>query len=310
MITNNEDFWPPLAYEEWKDTAATLHLWTQIVGKIRMVQTPWINHSWHVTLKVTPRGLSTGPVPHGERTFSITFDFQDHRLVVEDCSGDQRTVPLQEQTTAQFYRSVMAALGELDLAVSINTRPNEVEDPIPFEQDEVHRHYDPDAAWRFWRVLLQVDRVFHQFRARYLGKSSPVHFFWGSFDHAVTRFSGRKAPEHPGGIPNLPDSVTREAYSHEVSSAGFWPGGEVLPEPIFYSYAYPGPEGFSARPVGPSAAYWHDTLGEFVLPYEAVRTSDDPEAALTEFLQSTYEAAAETGAWDRDALETTGKRPQ
>ena len=310
MNMSTEDFWPRLPWDDWKDTAATMHLWTQIVGKIRMVQTPWVNHSWHVTLKVTPRGLGTGPIPHGERTFSIDFDFQDHRLVIKDCNGDQRIVPLQAQTTAEFYRQVMEALDDLDLPVSINTNPNEVEDPIPFDQDEVHRHNDPDAAWRFWRALLQVDRVFHRFRARYLGKSSPVHFFWGSFDHAVTRFSGRKAPEHPGGIPNLPDSVTREAYSHEVSSAGFWPGGEVLPEPIFYSYAYPGPDGFSTQPVRPSAAYWHDTLGEFVLPYEAVRTSQDPEATLIDFLQSTYEAAAAAGDWDRATLETTGQRPQ
>ena len=310
MNMSTEDFWPRLPWDDWKDTAATMHLWTQIVGKIRMVQTPWVNHSWHVTLKVTPRGLGTGPIPHGERTFSIDFDFQDHRLVIKDCNGDQRIVPLQAQTTAEFYRQVMEALDDLDLPVSINTKPNEVEDPIPFDQDEVHCQYDPDAAWRFWRALLQVDRVFHRFRARYLGKSSPVHFFWGSFDHAVTRFSGRKAPEHPGGIPNLPDSVTREAYSHEVSSAGFWPGGEVLPEPIFYSYAYPGPDGFSTQPVRPSAAYWHDTLGEFVLPYEAVRTSQDPEATLIDFLQSTYEAAAAAGDWDRATLETTGQRPQ
>ena len=310
MNMSTEDFWPRLPWDDWKDTAATLHLWTQIVGKIRMVQTPWVNHSWHVTLKVTPRGLGTGPIPHGERTFSIDFDFQDHRLLIKDCSGDLRIVPLQAQTTAEFYRQLMEDLEDLDIPVSINTKPNEVEDPIPFDQDEVHRNYDPGSAWRFWRVLLQVDRVFHRFRARYLGKSSPVHFFWGSFDHAVTRFSGRKAPEHPGGIPNLPDSVTREAYSHEVSSAGFWPGGEVLPEPIFYSYAYPGPEGFSMQPVRPSAAYWHDTLGEFVLPYEAVRTSQDPEATLMDFLQSTYEAAAAAEDWDRAALETTGQRPQ
>jgi hypothetical protein len=310
MNSITDDFWPSLPYTDWKDTAATLHLWTQIVGKIRMVQTPWVNHSWHVTLKVTPRGLGSGPIPYGERTFSIDFDFQDHRLVIDDCNGNQRILPLRAQTTAQFYRRVMEALEDLDLPVSINTKPNEVENPIPFGRDEVHRYYDPDYAWRFWRVLLQVDRVFHKFRARYLGKSSPVHFFWGSFDHAVTRFSGRKGPEHPGGIPNLPDAVTREAYSHEVSSAGFWPGSEVLPEPVFYSYAYPGPEGFRTQLVQPSDAYWHETLGEFVLPYEAVRTSADPEATLMDFLQSTYEAAANAGDWDRTSLETTGQRPQ
>jgi hypothetical protein len=310
MNDHRAKFWPALPYEEWRDTATTLHLWTQIAGKIRLKQSAWVNHSWHVTLYVSPSGLTTGPIPHGERTFSLDFDFRRHRFVIRACQGEQEAVPLQPQTTAAFYGQVMKALQRLDLDVAINRRPNEVEPAIPFDVDEVHSSYDPEWAYRFWRALLQVDRVFHRFRAQYLGKSSPVHFFWGSFDHAVTRFSGRRAPAHPGGIPNLPDAVTREAYSHEVSSAGFWPGGEALPEPIFYSYAYPAPAAFRDAAVRPREAYWHEALGEFVLPYEAVRTSEDPEAMLLAFLQTTYEAAATTADWDRAQLETTGLAPE
>jgi hypothetical protein len=295
--------WPALPFEEWKDTAATLHMWTQIVGKVRLAQTPWINHSWHVTLYVTPRGLTTSPIPHGDRTFQIDFDFIRHRLLITTCDDTSREIPLSPRTTADFYGAVMGALSDLEVPVRIHGRPNEVEEAIPFAEDTVHASYDAGAVERFFRAMVQVDRVFREFRARFIGKSSPVHFFWGSFDLAVTRFSGRAAPPHPGGFPNLPDRVTREAYSHEVSSAGFWPGSPAMPEPIFFSYAYPTPEGFSDAKVHPAAAGWNGELGEFVLPYEDVRTSVSPEDALLEFLQSTYEAAARCAGWDRAALE-------
>ncbi len=293
--------WPALPYDAWSDTAATLHMWTQIVGKIRMSQSPWLNHSWHVTLYVTPRGLTTGTVPHGDRTFSIDFDFINHELIVRSCEGDVVSLPLEPQDTADFYAAVMSALESLDFSVSISASPNEVEDPIPFAEDRTHKHYDADAVHRFWRVLYQVDRVFSRFRADFNGKASPSHFFWGSFDLAVTRFSGREAPDHPGGLPNMPLWVAQEAYSHEVSSAGFWPGGDAFPEPIFYSYAYPTPDGFSAAKVGPGDARWVDDLGEFVLPLDAVRNTASPEDALLEFLQSTFDAAASLGDWDLGA---------
>jgi hypothetical protein len=280
-------------------------MWTQIVGKIRMAQTPWINHSWHVTLYVTPRGLTTSAIPYGERTFGIDFDFVDHKLNISTCDDESRIIPLKPQTTAAFYASVMGALQELELEVKINAKPNEVEKAIPFAEDREHASYDADAVHRFWRALLQVDRVFKRFRARFRGKSSPVHFFWGSFDLAVTRFSGRPAPPHPGGFPNMPDSVTREAYSHEVSSAGFWPGGEPMPFPIFYSYSYPTPEGFSKVEVSPSSATWNADLGEFVLRYEDVRKAASPEETLLDFLETTYAGAARLAGWDRSALEQT-----
>jgi len=297
--------WPELPFESWKDTAATLHLWTQIVGKIRLAQTPWINHSWSVTLYVSPRGLTTGPMPHGERAFQIDFDFVDHRLRISTCDDESRVVPLEPRTTADFHAAIVSALRDLDLPIRFHGRPNEVPEPIPFAEDRVHASYDRDAAHRFWRALLQIDRVLGRFRARFTGKCSPVHFFWGSFDLAVTRFSGRRAPEHPGGIPNLPDRITREAYSHEVSSAGFWPGGETLPLPVFYSYAYPAPSGFAEARVRPEAAAWNPQLGEFVLPYDDVRRSACPEDTLLEFLQSTYDAAAGLGDWDVAALART-----
>jgi len=290
--------WPALPYAEWRETAATLHMWTQIIGKIRLVQSPWLNHSWHVTLYVTPRGMTTGAIPHGARTFSIDFDFVDHRLLVRSSDGETEALALGPQDTADFYRAVMDALERLKLPVTIDTVPNEVADPIPFPEDRVHRTYDPAAVSRFWRALCQADRVFKMFRAGFWGKSSPVHFFWGSFDLAVTRFSGRVAPDHPGGLPNMPLWVAQEAYSHEVSSAGFWPGGDAFPEPVFYSYAYPGPAGFAEAKVLPAAAAWSPDLGEFLLPYAAVRDADDPDAALLGFLQSTFEAAARLGEWD------------
>ena len=290
--------WPALPFTDWSDTAATLHMWTQIIGKIRMSQSPWLNHSWHVTLYVTPRGMTTGTIPHGERTFSIEFDFIDHQLIIRSCEGDVASLRLEPQDTADFYESVMSSLESMDLPVSIHASPNEVENPIPFAEDRVHSSYEANAVNRFWRVLFQVDRVFNHFRADFGGKASPVHFFWGSFDLAVTRFSGRDAPDHPGGLPNMPLWVAQEAYSHEVSSAGFWPGGEAFPEPIFYSYAYPTPAGFGDARVGPDGAYWLDALGEFVLPLDAVRNAGSPDDALLNFLQSTFDAAATLGEWD------------
>jgi hypothetical protein len=303
--------WPALPYESWKDSCATLHLWTQIVGKIRLARTPWVNHSWHVTLYVTPRGLTTSPIPYDGRAFQIDFDFIDHALLIQTSDGAERRFALEPRSVAEFHDALMAALAELAIRVRIHGSPNEVQNPIPFREDCEHAAYDPDYAERFWRVLLQTDRVFKRFRTRFLGKVSPSHFFWGSFDHAITRFSGRKAPPHPGGVPNLPDAVTREAYSHEVSSAGFWPGGGATDYAAFYSYAYPTPEGFAASPVRPEAAFFHEQLGEFILPYDAVRDADVPDALLMDFLQTTYEAAANAAHWDRAALEygSEGPRP-
>jgi hypothetical protein len=295
--------WPALPFADWRETCATLHLWTQIVGKIRLSQTPWLNHSWHVTLYVTARGLTTSPIAYGERVFQIDFDFIDHVLRMESSDGTRREIPLCAKYVADFHGEIMAALGELGLRVRINERPNEVPDAIRFSDDRGHSAYDPVHAQRFWRVLLQADRLFKIFRTGFTGKCSPVHFFWGSFDLAVTRFSGRRAPPHPGGVPNLSDDVVREAYSHEVSSAGFWPGGGGVDYPAFYSYAYPASAGFDSARVRPRTAFFSDELKEFILPYESVRTSNDPGATLLAFLQSTYEAAADCGRWDRAALE-------
>jgi hypothetical protein len=292
-----------LPLEAWSETCATLHLWTQIVGKIRLTQSPWVNHGWSVTLYVTARGLTTSPIPLGTRVFQIDFDFLDHRLVIATGDGGLGAVALQPQSVASFYRLLWGELGRLGLDVHISATPNEVVDPIPFEKDDRHASYEAEYANRFWRVLLQSDRVFKQFRARFTGKCSPVHFFWGGPDLAVTRFSGRPAPEHPGGYPHLPDKVTREAYSHEVSSCGFWPGGGTIAYPAFYSYAYPAPPGFPEAKVGPGAAFYSKDLGEFILPYDAVREADSPDQTLLAFLQSTYEAAANLGSWDRNSLE-------
>jgi hypothetical protein len=302
MSTETAD-WPALSYPEWKDTQATLHLWTQMVGKIRLVQTPWVNHSWHVALYVTSRGLTTSPIPYGHRTFEIGFDFLAHELRIQTSDGRVETLPLAPRTVADFYHELFARLKTLGLDIRIRTVPSEIPDAIPFETDRQHATYVAEHATRFWRALAQADRVLKAFRTRFTGKASPVHFFWGSFDLAATRFSGRRAPPHPGGVPNLPDWVAREAYSHEVSSCGFWPGGEAMPEPIFYAYAYPEPDGFKTAPVRPAAARYGAELGEFLLPYEAVRSSGTPDATLLEFLQSSYEAAADRGAWDRAALE-------
>jgi uncharacterized protein DUF5996 len=296
------EIWPSLLLEEWKDTYATLHMWTQVVGKIRLAQTPWVNHSWHVTLYVTSRGMTTSPIPYGTRTFQIDFDFIDHLLVITTNDGAVRTIMLRPISVADFYSEVMTTLWELDLKVSISTKPNEVSEPIHFERDRSHASYDANYTTRFWRVLVQSDRVLKEFRSRFIGKCSPAHFFWGSFDLAVTRFSGRPAPEHPGGVPNLPDSVTREAYSHEVSSCGFWPGGGNM-EAAFYAYAYPEPRGFKDYPIGPNGAFYNPDMREFFLPYDAVRQAGNPDRVLLEFLQSTYEAAANLGNWNRSELE-------
>jgi hypothetical protein len=295
--------WPSLPFAEWKDTASTLHMWTQIVGKIRLTRTPWINHSWHVTFYLTARGLTTSPIPHPAGIFEIRFDFIDHKLRILKSDGAVQVIELRPKSVAAFYREVMAVLSELNIDTTINTTPNEVEPAIPFDEDDKHRSYDPEYANRFWRVLLQSARVFQEFRSRFCGKCSPVHFFWGSFDLAVTRFSGRPAPPHPGGVPHLPDAVTREAYSQEVSSLGFWPGNDAAPEPIFYSYAYPEPPGFSEAKIQPDAAFYQPKLREFVLPYDAVRTAENPDKALLEFAQSAYDAASKLGKWDRAALE-------
>lgn len=301
--TTRPGAWPSLPLAEWSDTCATLHRWTQIVGKVRLAQSPWINHSWSVTLYVTARGLTTSPAWHGDRTFQIDLDFQDHRVVIQTGDGGRGGFALGPQSVASFYRRLMEEMNKLDLHVKIVTKPNEVPDPIPFDQDEVHCSYDAEYANRFWRVLAQVNRVFTDFRARFIGKCSPVHFFWGATDLAVTRFSGRKAPPHPGGVPNLPDWVAKEAYSHEVSSCGFWPGGGAVADAAFYSYAYPEPAGFASAPLKPAAAFYSHDLREFILPYDAVRQSTSPDATLLEFLQTTYEAAANLAKWDRAALE-------
>jgi hypothetical protein len=291
------DAWPSLSYAAWKDSYATLLWWSQIVGKIRRVQTPWVNHSWHVVYYVTARGLSTSPIRHGERVFQIDFDFIDHQLVILTGEGERRTLRLEPRTVADFYQALTAQLAELNLRVAINTTPNEQIEAIPFEQDQKHRSYDADAVRRFFAALLQADRLLKQFRARFNGKCSPVHFFWGGFDLAVTRFSGRPAPQHPGGVPHLPDRVAREAYSHEVSSCGFWPGNEALPEAAFYAYAYPEPDGFKNAEAGP-AAYYHPELREFILPYDRVREAASPDGLVLDFLQRTYDAAATLGRWD------------
>jgi hypothetical protein len=296
--------WPSLSLAEWRDTCATLHLWSQIIGKIRLTLAPPLNHWWHVTLYVTSRGLTTSVMPHHDRALQIDFDFVDHRLEVAASDGQTRSIPLRAMAVADFYDSVMGALDSMGAPVSIWPVPVEIPDPIlPFPEDRVHASYDPEYANRFWRLLLRSDRTLNRFRGRFLGKSSPSHFFWGGCDLASTRFSGRTAPPHPGGFPNVPLRVMREAYSHEVWSAGFWPGGGALDDAAFYAYAYPEPAGFSEARVDPDPAYYHGELREFILPYEAVHRSGDPDEMLLRFLQSTYEAAADNAAWDRAALE-------
>ncbi|MGH6832071.1 MAG: DUF5996 family protein [Methyloceanibacter sp.] len=295
--------WPEPPYAAWKDTYATLHMWTQMVGKIRLAQTPWLNHSWHDVLYVSPRGLTTSAIPYGDRTFQLDFDFLNHVLLASTDDGSVKRIGLFPRTVADFYAELMATLAELGIDVRINDMPNELPEPIRFSEDRTHASYDPEFAERHWRVLAKVEPVMFKFRTAFIGKCSPVHFFWGSFDLAVTRFSGRRAPLHPGGVPYLSDAVAQEAYSHEVSSAGFWPGNEVIPYPAFYSYAYPEPSGFAQAPIRPAEAFYSEDLREYILPYEAVRSADDPDQALLDFLTSTYEAAASLGKWDRPALE-------
>ncbi|MCW3060393.1 MAG: hypothetical protein JWQ02_2214 [Capsulimonas sp.] len=303
QTTNAPGDWPELPlFARWEDTCTTLLLWTQIVGKIRMALSPNINHFWGVALYVTTRGLTTSPIPNGTGAFAIDFDFVGHVLRITCSDGSERSFALEPMSVAAFYRKTMGALQELGIEVTIFARPVEVVEAIPFAKDETHASYDADAVFRFWTALVAVDTVFTEFRARFMGKCSPVHFFWGAFDLAVTRFSGRTAPKHPGGAPNCPNWVMEEAYSHEVSSAGFW-AGDGLGEAAFYAYAYPGPAGFREHPVLPETACFHEKLGEFILPYEAVRTAPDPAQALLAFLQTTYEGAAILANWDRTALE-------
>jgi hypothetical protein len=304
-MTDSTGAWPSLPYAAWRETRATLHLWTQIVGKIRLALAPAVNHWWQVPLYVTARGLTTSPMPHGTDSVQIDFDFIDHRLVILRSNGDAESLPLEPSSVADFHAALMARLATLGISARIWTMPVEIPGAIPFETDRQHTSYDRDAAHRFWRVLVQCERVFTLFRAGFVGKASPVHFFWGSFDLAVTRFSGRRAPDHPGVAPNLANWVMREAYSHEVSSCGFWPGDDASPAPAFYAYAYPVPPGFDRAPVRPDGAAWNGALGEFILPYDAVRQAASPDAALLAFLQSTYAAAADLGRWDRAALERT-----
>lgn len=299
--------WPALRVDDWAETRDTLHMWAQIVGKVRLVHSPLINHWWQVTLYVSPRGLTTSAIPYQGDSFDIEFDFIDHRLLIRGSEGGTRTVALEPKPVAEFYAQCMNALSQLGIEAKIQSRPNEVDPAIPFADDYEHASYDPAAAHLFWRQLLSANRVINEFRAHFIGKVSPVHFFWGAFDMAVTRFSGRRAPEHPGA-PNVGNWVMVEAYSHEVSSAGFWPGGGMIQEPAFYAYAYPAPEGFGAYPVQPAKAWYSSELGEFLLTYEAVRTSPQPDETLLAFLQSTYEAAADLAGWDRAALERGDRR--
>lgn len=297
------EHWPELPYEGWTDTRETLHRWLQIVGKIRLAKAPWENHGWQSALYVTARGLTTSVIHDVARSFSLELDFVAHRLALRCSDGGSASIPLRAESVAAFHRRCFSALRELGIAARIHGAPNEIADATPFLEDETHRAYDPDSTNRYWRALLQADRLMKRFKARFVGKSSPVHFFWGSNDLAVTRFSGRRAPEHPGGFPNLPDRITKEAYSHEVSSCGFWPGNATVPFPAFYSYAYPMRPGFESARARPAEAGFHAAAREFILPYEAVRSAADPDRAVLEFFQSTYEAAAETGRWDRARLE-------
>ena len=289
--------WPALPLEDWKPTYHNLHMWTQIVGKVRLELTPLVNHWWNVPFYVNARGLTTSPIPYGKDVFEIQFDFIDHKLLIDRCDGERKTLALEPRTVADFYSEFMATLRSLGVDVTIYAKPVEVPDPVPFADDKLYTAYDRDAAHRFWRILTSCDSVFKQFRGRFLGKSSPVHFFWGSFDLAVTRFNGRRAPERPGA-----DSITREAYSHEAISAGWWPGAG-LDGPAFYAYAAPEPASLALQRVKPESAFYHPELKEFILMYDRVRNSPSPERSLMEFLQSTYQAGATLAGWDRDALE-------
>lgn len=298
--TSRNEFWPALRVDEWTDTRDTLHMWTQIIGKLRLAQAPAVNHWWHVPLYVSARGLTTSAIPYDRGIFDIEFDFIDQQLHIRSCTGARHRINLEPKSVAAFYAEVMAALQALGIEVTILGRPVEVELAIPFAEDTTHATYDREHAYTFWRQLVAADRVLNRFRGQFVGKSSPVHFFWGAMDLACTRFSGRTAPPHPGGAPNCADWVMVEGYSHELASAGFWPGGSA--EGSFYAYAYPEPDGYADTPIRPEAGYYDAAIHEFLLPYETVRTADDPEATVLEFLESTYEAAADTG-WDREHLE-------
>ena len=297
-LISREAVWPSLPLEQWRDTYATLHMLTQIVGKIRLSQTPLVNHYWNSVLYVTARGLTTSPIPHGSRIFQIDFDFIDHNLLLDVSDGTRKAMALQSRPVADFYKELMTTLQSLGLEVSIHAKPDEVPDPIPFAEDTIHSSYDPTYAERFWRILFQVDRVFKEFRSHFIGKCSPVHFFWGSFDLAVTRFSGRRASERPGADP-----ITREAYSHEVISHGFWPGSGTMAGPVFYSYTAPGPAGLESASIRPPAASYSKELSEFLMPYDDVRSTESPERLILAFCQSTYEAGATLANWDTASLE-------
>ncbi|HLS18530.1 MAG TPA: DUF5996 family protein [Paracoccaceae bacterium] len=311
MSTSNENAgWPALPYPDWAETCTALHLWSQIVGKYRLARTPWVNHSWHATLYVSARGFTTSLIPDGHRDIEISFDLMDHALVGAASDGRTAHFELGPRSVADFHGRFRELLRELGATAEFHGRPNEVPDPVPFSEDKTERPYDREAVSRFHRASVSIDRVLNRFRTSFIGKVSPVHLFWGSFDFAVTRFSGRRAPLHPGGIPALPDEITREAYSHEVSSAGFWPGGGGIDYPAFYSYAYPAPPGFADAPVEPEGARYDPDLGEFLLPYDIVRKASDPDAALLSFLESTYRAAADLGNWDREALECPAGIPR
>ncbi len=303
--------WPDIPYGPWRETCAALHLYTQIVGKYRLARTPWVNHSWHATFYVSARGLTTGLIPDGPGGgIEVVFDLIDHAVVGSGADGQTERLALGPMAVADFHARFLDLVRALGGAPELDDSPNEIPDALPFAEDRQARPYDAEAVARFHSALVRIDRVMNQFRTGYIGKVSPVHLFWGSFDLAVTRFSGRPAPLHPGGIPALPDDVTREAYSHEVSSAGFWPGGGGIDDPAFYSYAYPAPDGFAQAPVLPEAAFFSKELGEFMLPYDAVRLARDPDATLLSFLESTYDAAATLGRWDRDALECASGVPR
>ena len=302
--------WPEIRFADWRETCDALHLCAQVLGKYRLAHTPWQNHSWHATLYVTARGLSTSPVPDGPGAIDLALDLLGHAVVGRASDGRSARFPLGPGTVADFHRRTLELIRFLGGTPDLDPHPNEMPAAVPFPEDDAPRPYDAAAVSRFFHALVRADRVLKEFRTAFLGKASPVHLFWGSFDLAVTRFSGRTAPRHPGGVPGLPDPVTREAYSHEVSSAGFWPGGGGAEDAAFYSYAYPAPEGFGRAKVLPQEAFFDPKLGEFLLPYEAVRRARDPDSALREFLWSTYEAAATLGRWDREALECPPGRPR
>ncbi len=299
----NTTQWPELQFETLKDTMATVQLWTQIVGKIRLRKMPWTNHSWHVSLYISPTGFTTCSIPYKNGVFQIDFDFIEHQLNITTNSGGKASFELKGQSVASFYNELFAQLKALGIEVTIHAAPNELPHATPFAKDEAHNTYDASNMHTLWQALVSIHNVFTQFRAKFIGKCSPVHLFWGGFDLAVTRFSGNTAPAHPGGMPHMPLPVMQEAYSHEVSSCGFWPGNEQAPHPVFYAYCYPTPDAFGKQPVAPKEAFYSEQMGEFFLPYDAVRQANNPEAMLMEFLETTYAAAANTGNWDRAALE-------